>query len=74
MSIEMPRLTRLELLVHGLAEGVAAFLFVSSLLSLLREPEPYWLLLIVLASVVLALLPIGLLIAIRLALGSRTGS
>lgn len=51
----MPRLTRLELLVHGLAEGVAGFLFVSSLFSLLRNPEPYWLLLTVLASLVLAL-------------------
>jgi hypothetical protein len=51
----MPRLTRLELLVHGLAEGMAAFLFVSSLLSLLREPDPFWLLLIALASLVLAL-------------------
>lgn len=51
----MPRLTRLELLVHGLAQGVAAFLFVSSVFSLLREPEPYWLLLTALASLVLAL-------------------
>lgn len=55
MASETPRLTRLELLVHGLAEGVAAFLFVSSILSLLREPDPFWLLLPALASLVLAL-------------------
>jgi hypothetical protein len=51
----MPRLSRLELLVHGLAQGVAAFLFVSSLLSLLRNPERYWLFQMALASLVIAL-------------------
>jgi hypothetical protein len=55
MSNETPRLTRLELLVHGLAEGAAAFLFVSSVFSLLREPDLFWLLLPALASLVLAL-------------------
>jgi hypothetical protein len=53
--METPRLTRLELLVHGLAEGMAAFLFVSSMLSVLREPDPIWLLMTLLASLVLAL-------------------
>jgi hypothetical protein len=55
MSIEMPRLSRLELLVHELAEGAAAFLFVSSVFSLLREPDLFWLVLPALASLVLAL-------------------
>lgn len=52
---DKPRLTRPELLIHGLAQGVAAFLLVSSLFALLQEPEPYWLLQAALASLVLAL-------------------